>query len=521
MKDLWCSYYTNSKDITSYMVSKLDIEENDVILEPSAGEGVFIDEILDLQKKIHIDALDINKEAIKVLKLKYENNKSVVVRETDTLLDEQLDSYTLSQLWLKNSDTLFDQQLDLFSDKGGHYTKVIGNPPYGAWQDYKKRELLKKKFEGHYVKETYTLFLLRCISVLRMQGKLSFIIPDTYLFLNMHSKLREILLLNTKINEILIFPSNFFPGISFGYSNLSIITLERCSKDDALNNRFKVKKGFKSPNEFAKTNSKELNEIKEYEFVQKDILANDLCRFILADDKIRKLILKTQQKLGNVADIVTGFYTGDNLKYIQVKNKNIKGSKQYSVIDKEMIVDCTSIYGSKNKEEAYIQYIKSAPKRKYSKPIDEWFVRWDEKTVEFYNNNTKSRFQNASYYFKSGIGIPMVKSNTIRAFYMNDRLFDQSIVGIFPKDPSKLLYILALMNSTIVNELIHIINPTANNSANYVKQIPYIEPNDKTEMNSISNMVKSLLEYENSGNFEEADALQTKIDSMIEKVYLQ
>ncbi len=137
MKDLWCSYYTNSKDITSYMVSKLDIEENDVILEPSAGEGVFIDEILDLQKKIHIDALDINKEAIKVLKLKYENNKSVVVRETDTLLDEQLDSYTLSQLWLKNSDTLFDQQLDLFSDKGGHYTKVIGNPPYGAWQDYK------------------------------------------------------------------------------------------------------------------------------------------------------------------------------------------------------------------------------------------------------------------------------------------------------------------------------------------------------------------------------------------------
>ena len=115
----------------------------------------------------------------------------------------------------------------------------------------------------------------------------------------------------------------------------------------------------------------------------------------------------------------------------------------------------------------------------------------------------------------------MVKSNTIRAFYMNDRLFDQSIVGIFPKDPSKLLYILALMNSTIVNELIHIINPTANNSANYVKQIPYIEPNDKTEMNSISNMVKSLLEYENSGNFEEADALQTKIDSMIEKVYLQ
>ena len=42
MKDLFCSYYTNSKDITSYMVSKLGIVENDVILEPSAGEGIDI-----------------------------------------------------------------------------------------------------------------------------------------------------------------------------------------------------------------------------------------------------------------------------------------------------------------------------------------------------------------------------------------------------------------------------------------------------------------------------------------------
>lgn len=84
-----------------------------------------------------------------------------------------------------------------------------------------------------------------------MHGRLSFIIPDTYLFLNMHSRLRELIISNTKIDEILIFPSRFFPGVSFGYSNLSIITLERCGKKTALEHTFRVIQGFNSSSEFA------------------------------------------------------------------------------------------------------------------------------------------------------------------------------------------------------------------------------------------------------------------------------
>lgn len=225
MKDQFCSFYTNSEDITFYMSSRLAINNGDIILEPSAGEGIFIDEILNAKKKVHIDALDINDDAISVLQKKYNDNPDVDVRKTDTLFDSQLDKYDMSQLWLKQTDTLLDEQLDFFNSTGGYYTSVIGNPPYGAWQDYERRDQLKKKYVGHYVKETYSLFLLRCISVLKLKGRLSFIIPDTFLYVNMHTKLRELLLKKTKIEEIIIFPSKFFPGISFGYSNLCIITL--------------------------------------------------------------------------------------------------------------------------------------------------------------------------------------------------------------------------------------------------------------------------------------------------------
>ena len=45
MKDTLCSYYTNSKDITAYMVAQISLADNDVILEPSVGEGVRLKKI--------------------------------------------------------------------------------------------------------------------------------------------------------------------------------------------------------------------------------------------------------------------------------------------------------------------------------------------------------------------------------------------------------------------------------------------------------------------------------------------
>lgn len=522
MRDKFCSYYTNSKDITEYMVSKLNIVDNDIILEPSAGEGSFIDEILELEKTVQIDALDINADAITILKKKYKDNPAVVVRETDTLLDEQLDFYSSTQLWLKQTDTLLDDQLDTFSSLGGHYTKVIGNPPYGAWQDYERRDTLKRKFVGHYVKETYSLFLLRCLSVLRMHGRLSFIIPDTYLFLNMHSSLRKIIFSNTKIDEILIFPSNFFPGVNFGYSNLSIITLERCGQKEAAENNFKVIQGFKSPNEFSKLLSarKRLpKNLEIFNLTQKNILKNEQCRLILAKSNLSTLFARCERKIGDVADVVTGFYTGDNLRFIRTANKNIKGAKDYEVVDPSIVVHCNSIYGIPDLKEGYVPYIKSSSKRRYIRQSDEWFVRWDKETIDFYNKNKKSRFQNSSFYFKTGIGIPMVKSKTIRAFLMSDRVFDQSIVGIFPKDSSKTYYLLALMNSDAINDLIHAINPTANNSANYIKLLPYIEP-ESDVLEKVVEMVKSVIAFERDTDYENADRLHDKINDIIGKIYL-
>lgn len=522
MKDQFCSFYTNSEDITFYMSSRLGIHDGDIILEPSAGEGIFIDEILNAKKQVHIDALDINDDAISVLQKKYDDNPDVDVRKTDTLFDPQLDKYDISQLWLKQTDTLLDEQLDFFNSTGGYYTGVIGNPPYGAWQDYERRDQLKKKYVGQYVKETYSLFLLRCISVLKLNGRLSFIIPDTFLYVNMHTKLRELLLKKTKIEEIIIFPSKFFPGISFGYSNLCIITLERSEMQVAINNSVKIYRGFKKSEEFRRliVNDTLPSYIENFNLKQSDVLSNPQHRFVFADNQIVSLLKKTTVNLGDIADVVTGFYTGNNKKFIKAASDTVKGAKNYEVIDQSMIVDNSSTDGEPNLSEAYIPFIKSASETRYVRNHEDWYVRWDSETVSFYKADKKARFQNSDYYFKTGIGIPMVKSSKIKAFLMQNRVFDQSIVGIFPKDKAKLNYILALMNSDIINQIIHIINPTANNSANYIKLIPYIEPSCSA-LKIINDLVNKIFKLSEEGAIREVNKIEKEIDCMITDIYFK
>lgn len=522
MKDQFCSFYTNSEDITFYMSSRLGIHNGDIILEPSAGEGIFIDEVLKTRKKVHIDALDINDDAISILQKKYDDNPDVDVRKTDTLFDSQLDKYDISQLWLKQTDTLLDEQLDFFNSTGGHYTGVIGNPPYGAWQDYERRDRLKKKYVGQYVKETYSLFLLRCISVLKLNGRLSFIIPDTFLYVNMHTKLRELLLKKTKIEEIIIFPSKFFPGISFGYSNLCIITLERSEMQVAINNSVKIYRGFKKSEEFRRliVNDTLPSYIENFNLKQSDVLSNPQHRFVFADNQIVSLLKKTTVNLGDIADVVTGFYTGNNKKFIKAASDTVKGAKNYEVIDQSMIVDNSSTDGEPNLSEAYIPFIKSASETRYVRNHEDWYVRWDSETVSFYKADKKARFQNSDYYFKTGIGIPMVKSSKIKAFLMQNRVFDQSIVGIFPKDKAKLNYILALMNSDIINRIIHIINPTANNSANYIKLIPYIEPSCSA-LKIINDLVNKIFKLSEEGAISEVNKIEKEIDCMITDIYFK
>lgn len=464
------------------MVSKLELTNFDTVLEPSVGEGIFVDKILKINHKQNITIYDIDDYAISVVKHKYSDKSNIKIN---------------------HANTLFDKNLDFYRDTLNGFTKIIGNPPYGAHIPEDEKNKINLTYSDIYSKDTYVLFFYRCLTLLKELGKLVFIIPDTFLYLNLHKKFRQFLFANFCVEEIAIFSSKLFPGVSFAYSNLSIITVVN-DKKSIESNVIKIYDSINKETDFAKIKSFVPKTIR-----QVDVLVENNCNIHLNTELAAKLS-NIDLFLGDVAECVTGIYTGNNKEFIKVKSANVRNSKGYQCISTAGInyskTDITGIDESNN----FIPILKGSIKSRFHQPQDEWYINWSKDAIYHYNNDKKARFQNSKYYFQTGIAIPMLKSRTIKAAIMENRVFDQSIVGIFPKKPEDIYFILAILNSNIVNDIIHNINPTVNNSANYLKRIPIpICINNQKE--ELTTLVKGIL-YNNEDN-------ESRLNKIIEDLY--
>ncbi len=489
------AYYTKSEPIVSYMVDLLDLKGTETIFEPCAGDGVFIDLILTKYLNIQIDAFELNKNAFDTLKSKYRDLENITIKQTDTLTD---------------------MDLEFLCSMGGKYDAVIANPPYGAWRNTIDRATLKKRFNGFYAKESYSLFLYRSIESLNEGGKLVFIIPDTYLNLNMHKDIRKYILSNTKIKEIALFPSSYFPGVNFGYANLSIIALEKSSGYKSnVENTFRIIKDYKSVEELGNEKIKHLTKLN---IQQKNVLKNDGYIFLSnTNPSVSDCIRQAKTSIGEVCDCATGFYSGNDKDRLKVLSKEIRNSKRYDEVDKEKITyDCRSrpVNGIEN-DKIYVPIVKGGNVRYYK--ADNWFMEWSSDIVSFYKKDQKARYQNSSYYFNKGIAVPMVSSSSITGAIIENRLFDQSIVGIFPKKESLIHYLLAFFNSPTCNKLIRTINPSTNNSSNYIKRIPFIKPSHKQEKIITENIKQITEQVKISGDYD--IELEVENNKMIAELY--
>ena len=491
------AYYTKSTPIVDYMINQLSLKASDKIFEPCGGDGVFVAAILDKNEFAYVDICELNPSAVELLKIKFSSYPNIHIRECDTLLDDDL---------------------SFNSNFGGVYDKIIANPPYGAWQDLEKRAILKKQYPEFYIKESYALFLYRCIELLKDQGVLSFIIPDTFLNLHSHKTLRNHILTNTKIIELSLFPSSFFPGVNFGYANLSIITLQKiASRKECVNNTFSVLTNYSTVEQLSSINNKHL---KVYSFSQNEILSNPDHAFLISENtNISKTINQSPLKIGEIADCVTGFYSGNDKIFLQVISPDLKNGKNYELVDMARV---NSEYKSTRdildgiEGEKYFLPIVKGGNAKYLKP-EGWFMNWSKEAVQHYKKDKKARFQNPRYYFRYGIGIPMISSSSITASLIENKLFDQSIVGVFPKDESLTYYLLAFFNSPTCNQLIRAINPSANNPANYIKKIPFILPNEKQKKETneiITTILNSISAY---GNYNQN--LEDNLNNIINNIY--
>ncbi len=171
------------------------------------------------------------------------------------------------------------------------------------------------------------------------------------------------------------------------------------------------------------------------ELKQKKVLKNVGSVFLTnLNPKINACLEENQQTIGAICDCVTGFYSGNDKQFLKVRSKEIRNSKRYEVVDLEKVkFDCSTVLrdGIEGEQE-FVPIVKGGNTR-YFKP-DNWFMEWSAERVDFYKKNKKARYQNTVFYFRRGIAVPMVSSKSITGALIENRLFDQSIVGIFPKE---------------------------------------------------------------------------------------
>ncbi len=483
------AFYTNCNDITSYMVGLLDCQAGMSILEPCAGDGAIIDELLKQNSRAQISAFEMNNQSVSNLKRKYRMVNTVQITGVD-----------FTQYHSQNT-----------------YDRIIANPPYGAYQTLEKRAELKNEYPDLYAKETYGIFLAKAIEMLLPKGRLVFIVPDTFLTLHMHQGLRKKLLLECKIESITLFPSHFFPSVHFGYAGLCIIS---ACKDVAHECDFPVYKGLTSTQDLKILLTPQKVSFEICQLSYRQIKTNPAHSFYLSNDlQIQTLLEQGLPTLENICDVVTGFYSGNDAIYLRRAEKVKRGVHKYKTIELDLIYqEPTPSLEGIEAANYWIPIVKGGNRRFY-KP-SEWFMDWSKNAIHDYKvvNKKKARFQNSQFYFRQGIAVPMVSSSAITAALINNRLFDQSIVGIFPKEDYQflLMYLLGFFNSSICNRFIRIINASTNNSSNYIKKIPFLMPN-KDQIDTVSSLVVGLCELANYREIKASD-LHT-LDTVFEQIY--
>jgi len=478
-RDALQAYYTQSAHITDYMEARLDVEAHHSILEPCAGQGHLIEAILKRLPTAHVDAYDIDPATTLGLQEKYRACPNVRINNGDVLQVAILDETGMPAL----------------------YDRIIANPPYGAWQDFPRRRWLKARFPGLYVRDTYALFLYFCVSLLKQGGRLVFIIPDTYLNLHLHRFLRRHILTQTAVEEIVVFPSNFFPGVSYGYANMSIITLTKRPVKREGEHKVRLVRGLKGPEDLPLL-ALGITDVARWdvdEIDQWSVFLNPSHAFFLPEKSgVYQRITTAKLTIAHMADVVTGFYSGDDRRWLRVSNGNRRGRGKYQMIEEGYIAEGTPLgYERLNgitSSRCFVPIVKggSTP---FIKPA-EWYVDWSTSAVREYKKpgRSKARFQNSRYYFREGVGVPMVSSKRVTAALLESHLFDQSIVGIFPHNRDLLLYLLGFFNSGVCTRLLRTINPSANNSANYIKKLPFVEPSEDV-FHEVVKLVGSIVTY--------------------------
>ena len=213
------------------------------ILDPACGSGAFLNQALEFliteHKKLQNDlalmgdlfssyqveesvlennlyGVDINEDAVEIAKLSLWLRTAKKGRELTKLANKiKCGNSLIEDSEVEENVFLWEEEFPEVFNEGG-FDIIIGNPPYVATKQIpeKFRKYFWENFKELLISEMdlYEIFLYSSINKhLKNNGLLGFITPNSYYTNKSFENLRQYLLDNTHILEIIDFPYRFFP----------------------------------------------------------------------------------------------------------------------------------------------------------------------------------------------------------------------------------------------------------------------------------------------------------------------
>ena len=227
------------------------------ICDPACGSGAFLNQALDFLIKEHesvdelqaallggaivfqeientileknIYGVDLNEESVEIAKLSLWLRTAQPRRKLNDLNNNINCGNSLIDSKAVAGDKAFkweDEFPEVF--KNGGFDVIIGNPPYVLCQPSNTDDLILEFYKNFkvasYKIDLFHLFFEKSIEILKNKGKLGFITPNTYLNNKYIKPLRNFILKNTKVNQVINHEESVFAEASVDVATIILTT---------------------------------------------------------------------------------------------------------------------------------------------------------------------------------------------------------------------------------------------------------------------------------------------------------
>ncbi|HOV13109.1 MAG TPA: N-6 DNA methylase [Spirochaetota bacterium] len=200
------SYYTPNNVIAE--IKNNYAKENHKFLDPCCGTGQFLLEFGDIIKNPeNIYGCDIDGNAVTIAKI------NLIIKYKE--IDFSPKIFCINSLLELSNDNLLDYNKSVISNN--YFDIIATNPPWGFHFSKYESHKLKEKYPMIKSDESFSYFLVLSLKLLKNDGVLSFILPESILNVKIHSDIRNYLLTNFFMEKIIsygrIFKKVFTPVI--------------------------------------------------------------------------------------------------------------------------------------------------------------------------------------------------------------------------------------------------------------------------------------------------------------------